>query len=99
MADQPSLRRIAAWAVDAPMALAAAVFAWVWFAPCQLGGCAPLDDLAEYQAEGSQLLDVNGEPFATLATVNRRIVSIDSLPPHLPEAFIAVEDQRFYAHD
>jgi penicillin-binding protein 1A len=72
--------------------------AWVWAAPCALGGCAPLDELAEYQAEGSELLDVNGEPFARLATVNRRIVPIDSLPPHLPHAFLAVEDQRFYKH-
>lgn len=75
-----------------------ALFAWIWFAPCWLGGCAPLDDLAEYQAEGSQLVDISGEPFATLATVNRRIVSIDSLPPHLPQAFVAVEDKRFYDH-
>jgi hypothetical protein len=52
----------------------AAAFAWVWFAPCQLGGCAPVQNLAEYQAEGSELLDVDGEPFAMLATVNRRIV-------------------------
>ncbi|HEX6068732.1 MAG TPA: PBP1A family penicillin-binding protein [Longimicrobiaceae bacterium] len=79
-------------------ALGAATFSWVWFAPCWLGGCAPLDDLAEYQAEGSQLLDVNGDPFATLATVNRRVVSLDSLPPILPQAFIAVEDRRFYDH-
>ncbi|HUE95133.1 MAG TPA: penicillin-binding protein 1A, partial [Longimicrobiaceae bacterium] len=52
----------------------------------------------EYQVEGSVLLDTNGDPFARLATVNRRIVSIDSLPPHLPQAFVAIEDQRFYDH-
>lgn len=74
------------------------VFAWIWFAPCWAGGCAPVDDLAEYQAEGSVLLDIDGESFGTLATVNRRIVSIDSLPPHVLQAFIAVEDQRFYDH-
>lgn len=72
--------------------------AWIWFAPCWLGGCAPVDDLAEYQAEGSVLLDVDGEQFGTLATVNRRLISVDSLPPHVLNAFIAVEDQRFYDH-
>jgi penicillin-binding protein 1A len=73
-------------------------FAWVWFAPCQLGGCAPVQNLAEYQAEGSELLDVHGEPFAMLATVNRRIVPVDSLPPHVTQAIIAIEDRRFYEH-
>lgn len=98
MADTAGIRRIAAWTAAALTALGAAAFAWIWFAPCWLGGCAPLEDLAEYQAEGSQLLDVKGDPFATLATVNRRVVPLDSLPPHLPQAFIAVEDRRFYDH-
>ncbi|HEX2188556.1 MAG TPA: transglycosylase domain-containing protein, partial [Longimicrobiaceae bacterium] len=78
--------------------LAAAGFAWLWFAPCGLGGCAPVSELERFQAEGSELLDVDGEPFATLATVNRRVVSLDSLPEYLPRAFMAVEDRRFYEH-
>lgn len=73
-------------------------FSWIWFAPCALGGCVPLDDLARFEAEGSELLDINEEPFAHLATVNRRIVPLDSLPPHIPQAFLAIEDQRFYDH-
>jgi penicillin-binding protein 1A len=101
-AEPPERRsRIGRWLAGAAAlitVLVVAVSAWVWFAPCWLGGCAPLDDLAEYQAEGSQLLDVHGEPFAILATVNRRIVPLDSLPPHLPQAYVAVEDQRFYSH-
>jgi penicillin-binding protein 1A len=79
-------------------AIGLAVFAWIWFAPCQLGGCAPIEDLAEYQAEGSELLDIEGNAFGTLATVNRRLISIDSLPPHVPGAFVAIEDRRFYDH-
>jgi 1A family penicillin-binding protein len=78
--------------------IAGAGFAWIWVAPCSMGGCAPLDELAQYQAEGSELLDVNGQPFARLATVNRRIVSLDSLPAHVPQAFVAIEDQRFFRH-
>ncbi|MEX0912720.1 MAG: PBP1A family penicillin-binding protein [Gemmatimonadota bacterium] len=73
-------------------------FSWVWFAPCALGGCAPLDDLAEYQAEGSELVDINGDAFARLATVNRTIISLDDLPPHVPQAVLAIEDRRFYDH-
>ena len=73
-------------------------FAWLWFAPCGLGGCAPVSELERFQAEGSELLDANGRPFGTLATVNRRVVPLDSLPPYLPQAFLAVEDRRFYQH-
>jgi 1A family penicillin-binding protein len=80
------------------LVLGIAVSAWVWFAPCWLGGCAPMGDLEQLQAEGSQLMDADGEPFAVLATVNRRVVPLDSLPPHLPQAFLAIEDQRFYRH-
>lgn len=91
-------KKILAIGGGAILGIAIAAFLWVWWAPCSLGGCAPLDQLAEYQAEGSELLDINGQPFARLATVNRRIVSLDSLPPHVPQAFVAIEDQRFYSH-
>lgn len=80
------------------LGIGVAVFLWIWWAPCALGGCAPLDQLAEYQAEGSELLDVNGNTFARLATVNRHIVVLDSLPAHVPQAFVAIEDRRFYDH-
>ncbi len=89
-------RLIAAFAILVVLGLAA--FSWLWFLPCGFGGCAPVSDLQQFQAEGSQLLDINGEPFGMLATVNRRIVPLDSLPPHLPQAFVAIEDQRFYDH-
>jgi penicillin-binding protein 1A len=79
-------------------ALALAGFSWLWFAPCGFGGCAPVSDLEKYQAEGSELLDTNGRPFGTLSMVNRRTVPLDSLPPYLPKAFLAVEDRRFYDH-
>ncbi|HEU0299185.1 MAG TPA: PBP1A family penicillin-binding protein, partial [Longimicrobium sp.] len=80
------------------LVLALAGFGWIWFGPCGLGGCAPVTELERFQAEGSQLLDREGEPFGTLATVNRRVVPLDSLPEHLPRAVLAVEDQRFYDH-
>ena len=79
-------------------ALALTGFAWLWFAPCGFGGCAPVSDLEKYQAEGSELLDVNGKAFGTLSVVNRRVVPLDSLPEYLPRAFLAVEDRRFYDH-
>ena len=59
------------------MVMGAVSFSWIWFAPCWLGGCAPVSELSEYQAEGSSLYDIAGQPIGTLATVNRRIVPLD----------------------
>jgi penicillin-binding protein 1A len=80
------------------LVLGLAAFGWLWFGPCGLGGCAPVSELDRFQAEGSQLFDRDGKPFGTLATVNRRVVPLDSLPEYLPQAVLAVEDRRFYQH-
>jgi penicillin-binding protein 1A len=73
-------------------------FGWLWFAPCGMGGCAPVSELEKYQSEGSELFDSSDKPFGTLATENRRVVPLDSLPEYVPKAFLAVEDRRFYDH-
>ncbi len=80
------------------LALAVIGFGWLWFAPCGMGGCAPVTELEQFQTEGSQLLDVAGRPFATLGMGSRRVVPIDSLPKYLTQAFLSVEDRRFYEH-
>jgi penicillin-binding protein 1A len=80
------------------LVLGLTAFGWLWFGPCGLGGCAPVSQLEQFQAEGSQLFDRHGKPFGTLATVNRRVVPLDSLPEYLPQAVLAVEDRRFYSH-
>ena len=45
------------------------------------------------------LLDRRGEPFADLTPVAHAVVEIESLPEHVPAAFVAVEDKRFYRHN
>ena len=85
-------------AISALGVIALAAFGWLWFAPCGMGGCAPVSELEKYQSEGSQLLDMNGRAFATLGTGTRRVVPLDSLPKYVPRAFLAVEDRRFYEH-
>lgn len=50
-------------------------------------------------AASSQLYDSSGKLITTLHSVEDRIpVSIAKIPPHLQNAFIAVEDARFYQH-
>jgi penicillin-binding protein 1A len=93
-----TVRRRLAIVLGVLLVLGLAGFGWLWFGPCGLGGCAPVADLEKYQAEGSQLFDRRGDPMGTLATVNRRVVPLDSLPEYLPQAVLAVEDRRFYDH-
>ncbi len=42
-----------------------------------------------------RIYDENGEP---METARRRSVAFESLPAHLPNAFVAVEDKRFFTH-
>lgn len=44
-----------------------------------------------YDAEGNVILELSG-------TENRKIISIDEMSPQLPNAFVAIEDERFYKH-
>ena len=44
-----------------------------------------------YDAEGNVILELSG-------TENRKIISIDDMNPQLPNAFVAIEDERFYKH-
>jgi penicillin-binding protein 1A len=44
------------------------------------------------------LLDDQGKPFARRGAYKEAPVSIKALPRHVPAAFLAIEDRRFYHH-
>jgi 1A family penicillin-binding protein len=91
-----ALRRPAWLAVPLFVAFIAAL---ALYANCGTDGCPDVRHLTVYQPEGApMLLDRHGEQFADLAPYERVVVSLDSLPSHVPAAFIAVEDQRFWDH-
>lgn len=46
-----------------------------------------------------EFVDRNGKTIAIRGPRYGRAVTIDELPPHVPRAFIAAEDKRFYQHD
>lgn len=47
----------------------------------------------------SQFYDINGNAIYTTLSEERRVpVTIDKIPKHLQQAFIAIEDNRFYEH-
>jgi penicillin-binding protein 1A len=74
------------------------VLALLWHR-CGIGGCPNVARLTSYQPGGATvLLDAAGDELANLAPVEHEVVSLASLPGHVPAAFLAVEDKRFYEH-
>ena len=70
------------------------------YSTCGFRGCPDPARLVAYQPGGaSVLLDRNGKKFADLAPVQRETVKLSSLPQHVTDAFVAIEDKRFYKHN
>ena len=44
------------------------------------------------------VLDTHGDVLAVRGPLYARAVALDELPAYLPQAFLAIEDQRFYEH-
>ncbi len=44
------------------------------------------------------VISSDGEEIGAFFTENRRVVSLARMPPHVPAAFIAAEDARFWDH-
>jgi len=79
---------------------ALAILLAVAWSQCLFMGCPDVQRLASYQPGGaSVLLDRNGKAFADLAPIEGELIRLRTLPRYVPDAFIAVEDQRFRDHD
>lgn len=48
--------------------------------------------------QSTKIFSHDGQLIAELFQERRTPVSLDALPPHVPQAFIAIEDRRFYSH-
>ncbi len=82
------------------LGVASLVVALLLWQNCGLAGCPDVRRLAAYQPNGApMLIDRTGEHFADLTPFERVVVELGALPPHVPQAFLAVEDQRFFRHD
>ncbi|HSM35482.1 MAG TPA: PBP1A family penicillin-binding protein [Longimicrobiales bacterium] len=70
----------------------------VWNSVCRT--CPSVAQIFVWEPKQStQIFDIEGRLVGELALERRTPVAIETLPPHVAQAFIAVEDRRFYSHD
>lgn len=67
------------------------------------GAAAPADSTAPWRIvrppQSSLVLARDGSLIGEIGAQFRTSIPLASLPAHVPQAFIAIEDQRFYQHD
>ncbi|MDX2273825.1 MAG: PBP1A family penicillin-binding protein [Hyphomonadaceae bacterium] len=81
------------WAAAAGVAFVVGFFFFVTW------GMPSTDDLWEArQGQSITFLDRNGHVILREGAQNAPPVDLASLPPYVPQAFIAIEDRRFYQH-
>ena len=85
-------------ALFAAVGLVAAGDAWV--ATCGFASCPSAGEIRALRpAEGGRILDRNGRLLGRVSPVRRVNVPLSQVPAHVRQAFVAVEDRRFYQHN
>jgi penicillin-binding protein 1A len=98
MRDHPGFMRGFALGVLALMTLIAGLAVGSWRSVCRT--CPSVAQIYAWEPkEATRLLDRDGKLFAELFEERRTPVEFETLPEHVGQAFIAVEDKRFYQHE
>ncbi len=88
--------RLAYWGIVAALwSLIAGLAALVWVG-AQLPPIQSLE--VPKRAPTIQIVGLNGRILTTRGDTGGPPIPLKQLPPHLPQAFIAIEDRRFYSH-
>ena len=91
---QPPLSRVRKVKRAALIALVVFGFVLLW-----LIVTAPLSrSLQPIGAPGLTILSIEGEPIARRGAIIGEPVDVTTLPDHVGQAFLAIEDRRFYSH-
>ena len=89
-------RRVIAFFVNLFLMIAAAVGLYVLFVFLQMPS---LDSvLHETREPAIVFLDKNGNEIRSMGKIMGDPVSVDTLPPHVWQAIVAIEDKRFFEH-
>ena len=70
-----------------------------WNQACA-GGCPTADQIEHFAPQqASELYDAEGGLLGLFYRERRQLISLSDLPAHVPLAFIAIEDRRFFEHE
>lgn len=70
-----------------------------WALVCRAGQCPSVAELDAYQPrQTSKLYAADGRFIAELGLERRTLLRIDDMPPVVKQAFLIIEDKRFYDH-
>src|SRR5215204_2981329 len=70
-----------------------------WALVCRAGACPSAEVLEQYQPrQTSKLYAADGRFITELGLERRTLLKIDQIPPLVRNAFVTVEDKRFYRH-
>lgn len=103
---QPTGTRFREWsrpqksvAVAAVLAVAGTIYFDSWVATCGFEVCPSGREIRSFEPpQGGRILDRYGVLLGRLQQVRRVNVSLDAVPTHVRQAFVATEDRRFFAH-
>jgi len=71
----------------------------VWTRACSNNRCPSIDGLNSYDPyQASKVYAADGRLITDFYFERRTVITLDSMAPSLPAAFLAVEDKRFYEH-
>ncbi len=97
---RPFGRRVLRWALFAAIALvnftiAAVVFGWFWFS----SGLPEIPTLDSYRPPVvTEMISADGQLSGEFFRERRKVVPYERVPKQLVQAFVASEDQNFFAH-
>src|SRR3954468_22406463 len=70
-----------------------------WALVCRANSCPAVEELDSYQPrQTSKLFAADGRFIAELGLERRTLIKISEIPPVVKNAFVVIEDKRFYSH-